>query len=264
MITPLSRRRTAALRSRPVRHGRPHGGEAAAAHPLAAFRRGEVPRVRRDEAGDGAGGREEVLRLGAAVDAASITVIALQAHPIEGSSNQVLARRARAFDAHGAGHGRRGSGPAAGEPADEEAAGRRARERQRDRHVGVVDDRPGKPAFEAARRALKAGFGREAAMIGAGGSIGFVQPFSDALGGVPCLLMGVDAPQRPLREREPAPRRFRERDEGGGAPLRRAVAPGARGVRRRRPRRPRRAGKDRENADGAEETAPESPRYRKG
>ncbi len=53
---------------------------------------------------------------------------------------------------------------------------------------------PEGPAFEAARRALKAGFGKETAMIGAGGSIGFVQPFSDMLGGAPCLLMGVEDP----------------------------------------------------------------------
>jgi acetylornithine deacetylase/succinyl-diaminopimelate desuccinylase-like protein len=53
---------------------------------------------------------------------------------------------------------------------------------------------PEGPAFEAARRALKAGFGKECAMIGAGGSIGFVQPFADALGGAPCLLVGVEDP----------------------------------------------------------------------
>jgi acetylornithine deacetylase/succinyl-diaminopimelate desuccinylase-like protein len=54
---------------------------------------------------------------------------------------------------------------------------------------------PEGPAFEAARRALKLGFKKDAAMIGAGGSIGFVQPFADALGGAPCLLMGVEDPQ---------------------------------------------------------------------
>ena len=53
---------------------------------------------------------------------------------------------------------------------------------------------PDGPAFEAARRALKAGFKKEPAMIGAGGSIGFVQPFSDLLGGAPCLLTGVEDP----------------------------------------------------------------------
>jgi acetylornithine deacetylase/succinyl-diaminopimelate desuccinylase-like protein len=53
---------------------------------------------------------------------------------------------------------------------------------------------PEGPAYEAARRALAAGFGREAVLMGAGGSIGFVQPFSDFLPGAPCLLTGVEDP----------------------------------------------------------------------
>src|SRR5207244_8850876 len=38
---------------------------------------------------------------------------------------------------------------------------------------------PEGPAFEAARAALKAGFGKDAAMVGAGRTIGFVQPRSE-------------------------------------------------------------------------------------
>ncbi len=53
---------------------------------------------------------------------------------------------------------------------------------------------PEGPAFDAARRALKAGFRKEAALMGAGGSIGFVQPFSDLLEDAPCLLTGVEDP----------------------------------------------------------------------
>jgi acetylornithine deacetylase/succinyl-diaminopimelate desuccinylase-like protein len=53
---------------------------------------------------------------------------------------------------------------------------------------------PDGPAFEVARAALKAGYGRETAMVGAGGTIGFVKPFADLLGGAPCLLMGVSDP----------------------------------------------------------------------
>ncbi len=50
------------------------------------------------------------------------------------------------------------------------------------------------PAFEAALSAMEKGYGHPAALIGCGGSIGFVQPFSDALGGVPALLIGLEDP----------------------------------------------------------------------
>lgn len=54
--------------------------------------------------------------------------------------------------------------------------------------------RPQGAAFEAARRALAAGYGRESIWIGCGGTIPFVGPFGEVMGGLPQLLLGLEDP----------------------------------------------------------------------
>ena len=126
----------------------------------------------------------------------SLTAIAFEAHPIAGSSNQILdSARARL------------SMRTVPDMDSREAGKLLVRKLTRNPPHGLrIAARivrttpwwhtdPEGPAFEAARRALRAGFGKEAVLMGAGGSIGFVQPFSDFLRGAPCLLTGVEDPE---------------------------------------------------------------------
>jgi cysteinylglycine-S-conjugate dipeptidase len=53
---------------------------------------------------------------------------------------------------------------------------------------------PTGPAFEAAMAAMKAGYGKEPLAIGCGGTIGFVGPLAELLGGAPALLFGIEDP----------------------------------------------------------------------
>jgi acetylornithine deacetylase/succinyl-diaminopimelate desuccinylase-like protein len=124
----------------------------------------------------------------------SLTVIAFEARPIAGSSNQIIeAARARLSLRTVAGMD------------GKKAAKALARALTQDPPFGVqVTTRfvrassawscePEGPAFEAAISALREGFGKEPVLMGAGGAIGFVKPFADALG-APCVLMGVEDP----------------------------------------------------------------------
>jgi acetylornithine deacetylase/succinyl-diaminopimelate desuccinylase-like protein len=125
----------------------------------------------------------------------SLTVIAFEAHPIAGSSNQILdSARARLslrtvpdMDSR-----------AAGELLIRKLTRKPPHGARVEAHIVRStpwwQTNPEGPAFAAARRALRAGFGKEAVLMGAGGSIGFVQPMSDFLKGAPCLLTGVEDP----------------------------------------------------------------------
>jgi acetylornithine deacetylase/succinyl-diaminopimelate desuccinylase-like protein len=125
----------------------------------------------------------------------SIALVALEAMPLAGAANQLVAE-ARA---------RVGLRLAPGQ--DAERAARLVSEfLERDPPAGVGVEtavraavpgwrtEPEGPAFDAARRALAAGFGCEAVTIGCGGTIPFVGPFSEVLGGVPALLLGLEDP----------------------------------------------------------------------
>ena len=125
----------------------------------------------------------------------SLTVIAMESHPIQGSSNQIVdsARARLSLRTVPNMDGRKAGWLLIKKLTANPPYNAKVTARLNGTTPWWTTDPEG-PAFEAARRALKAGFGKDTAMIGAGGSIGFVQPFADMLGGAPCLLMGVEDP----------------------------------------------------------------------
>ena len=125
----------------------------------------------------------------------SLTVIAMESHPIQGSSNQIVdsARARLSLRTVPDIDGKKAGAALVKKLTKKPPYGAKVTAKVTGTTPWWTTDPEG-PAFEAARRALKAGFGKDTAMIGAGGTIGFVQPFADLLGGAPCLLMGVEDP----------------------------------------------------------------------
>jgi acetylornithine deacetylase/succinyl-diaminopimelate desuccinylase-like protein len=124
----------------------------------------------------------------------SLTVIAIEAHPLHGAANQVLdSARARLsmrtvpnMDPVKSGRlliRKLVTKPPAGAKVEARIT----------RTTPWWTSNPTGPAAEAALKALELGYGRKPALIGSGATIGFVKPFADALG-VPCLLTGVEDP----------------------------------------------------------------------
>lgn len=127
----------------------------------------------------------------------AVTVIGLDAHPIQGSSNQVLAEAAARVSLRLA----PGQDPARGQALLAEHLRRAAPWGVQVEIVPGADSAPAwvceptGPAFAAAHAALAAAFGVEPVYMGVGGTIPFVGSFAAAFGGVPALLTGPADPQ---------------------------------------------------------------------
>jgi cysteinylglycine-S-conjugate dipeptidase len=125
-----------------------------------------------------------------------VTVIGIDGHPVAGSSNQIVARADARISVR------------VGRGQDPTRLNRALRDHLLARvpwgmhaEVTALDEVPAwhcDPtgwAFDAAERALRAGFGTEPVCMGVGGTIPFVGPFADAFGGIPALLLGPADPR---------------------------------------------------------------------
>jgi acetylornithine deacetylase/succinyl-diaminopimelate desuccinylase-like protein len=126
----------------------------------------------------------------------ALTVIGIDGHPIKGSSNQIVARASARLSLR----------LAPGQQPDRVLAQLRAHIEEHlpwglELRFRALEGAPAwqtapdGAAFDAARRALRAGFGTDPVLMGVGGSIPFVGPFADAFGGIPALLLGPADPR---------------------------------------------------------------------
>jgi acetylornithine deacetylase/succinyl-diaminopimelate desuccinylase-like protein len=125
----------------------------------------------------------------------AITVTGFDSHPIEGSSNQIVAQASARLSVRLA-------------PGQDPARANQLLAEHLRTHTpwGLSVDfvpadaapawacEPVGPAFDAADRALRAAFGTDVVHMGVGGSIPFVGPFAEAFGGIPALLLGPADP----------------------------------------------------------------------
>jgi acetylornithine deacetylase/succinyl-diaminopimelate desuccinylase-like protein len=126
----------------------------------------------------------------------AVTVIAQEASSIKGASNQVLPKASAIVSCRIVPDQ---------EPAEVEAQLREVLTKDPPWGVKVtvtplgqvkwwMTD-PNGPAFDAAMKALKAGFNHKPLAIGCGGTIGFVGPLAELFGGAPALLLGIEDPK---------------------------------------------------------------------
>jgi cysteinylglycine-S-conjugate dipeptidase len=125
----------------------------------------------------------------------TLSVLGVDTHPIEGSSNQIVASAAARLSFRVA----PGQDPTR---LNRLVAEHIARNTPWGLHARYVTDdevpawscEPEGPAYEAAIRALRAGFGAEPVRMGVGGTIPFVGPFAQAYAGIPVLMLGPADP----------------------------------------------------------------------
>lgn len=125
----------------------------------------------------------------------TLTVIGIDTHPVAGSSNQIVAdARARVSMRLAPGQDPRRCWERVQDHVRTHAPWGLEVELTLGESVPGWVCEPEGPAFDAAQRALTAGFGTEPVLMGVGGTIPFVGPFADAFGGIPALLLGPADP----------------------------------------------------------------------